>query len=255
MRKRMMAGILAVVMVLATSITAFAGTWKQDAKGWQWDYGNGTKAANKWEWCDGNGDGIAECYYFDNNGYCLINTTTPDGYPVNGNGAWTEDGVVQTKEVNVQPASKAVAGNSNAGSASSASAGAVLSGKMNGTYHVTSTIPWESRWETLTVSNPMDWYAANAKDGMISDYKYAITLTSAKDGRGSRMLSRPGDGISYQDIGGQCFKDVYHLIDDPTLTFIDSNTFTLDIPDLRPESWDYSIMRRPTVQFTWTKVQ
>ena len=90
MRKRMMAGILAVVMVLATSITAFAGTWKQDAKGWQWDYGNGTKPVNKWEWCDGNGDGIAECYYFDKDGYCLLDCTTPDGYTVNKDGAWVD---------------------------------------------------------------------------------------------------------------------------------------------------------------------
>lgn len=111
MRKRMIAGILAVVMVLATSITAFAGTWKQDAKGWQWDYGNGTKAANKWEWCDGNGDGIAECYYFDGNGYCLMNTTTPDGYTVNKDGAWTVNGVVQTK--NVGAGQTAAAANNN----------------------------------------------------------------------------------------------------------------------------------------------
>ena len=180
-----------------------------------------------------------------------INTTTPDGYPVNGNGAWTEDGVVQTKEVNVQPASKAVAGNSNSGSASSASAGAVLSGKMNGTYHVTSTIPWESRWETLIISQPEDYTLGGGE----TNYKYSIQLTSAKDGRSTRMLSRPGDGISYQNVGGQSFKDVYYLFDDPTLTFIDSNTFTLDIPDLRPEGYNYDAGRRNTVQFTWSKVQ
>lgn len=84
-------------MALATSITAFAGTWKLDAKGWWWDNGNGTWPAGCWQWCDGNGDGIAECYYFDANGYCQLGGTTPDGYTVNNDGAWTVNGVVQTK--------------------------------------------------------------------------------------------------------------------------------------------------------------
>lgn len=97
MRKRVMVGFLAVVLTLAATITAFAGTWKQDAKGWWWDNGNGTWPANTWQWCDGNGDGTAECYYFDGNGYCLMNTTTPDGYTVNKDGAWIVNGAVQTQ--------------------------------------------------------------------------------------------------------------------------------------------------------------
>lgn len=97
MRKRVMIGFLAVVLTFAASITAFAGTWKQDARGWWWDNGNGTWPANTWQWCDGNGDGVAECYYFDGSGYCLMNTTTPDGYTVNKDGAWTENGTVQTQ--------------------------------------------------------------------------------------------------------------------------------------------------------------
>ena len=32
-------------------------------------------------------------------GYCLLNTTTPDGYVVNPVGAWIVDGVVQTRPV------------------------------------------------------------------------------------------------------------------------------------------------------------
>ena len=220
----------------------------EDAKGWWWDNGNGTWPANCWQWCDGDNNGSAECYYFDNNGYCLINTTTPDGYPVNGNGAWVKDGVVQTKEVNVQPASKAVAGNGNVGSATSASAGAVLSGKMNGTYHVTSTIPWESRWETLIIDNPEKLGHGWVEYG----HNYSVKLISAKDGRSTRMTSE--DGISYQNTGGQCFRDLWHLKEDPTLTFIDSNTFTFDIPD-DSVGWIGAGYIYPTVTYTWTRVQ
>ena len=58
-----------------------------------------TAWAAGWQWIDGNGDGTAECYYFDDNGQMLTGTTTPDGYTVNSDGAWTENGTVQTKSV------------------------------------------------------------------------------------------------------------------------------------------------------------
>ena len=97
--KKIITVFTACMMAMTVTMTAFAGTWKQDAKGWQWDYGNGTKSVNKWEWCDGNGDGIAECYYFDKDGYCLLDCTTPDGYTVNKDGAWVDGGKVVTKAV------------------------------------------------------------------------------------------------------------------------------------------------------------
>ena len=53
--------------------------------------------AGQWQWQDVNGDGISECYYYDDNGNMLTNTTTPDGYIVDSNGAWVVDGVVQTQ--------------------------------------------------------------------------------------------------------------------------------------------------------------
>jgi len=61
------------------------------------------RTENSWQWLDGNGDGAAECYYFDGNGYMLANTTTPDGYMVNADGAWMENGAVQTKQVGQMP--------------------------------------------------------------------------------------------------------------------------------------------------------
>ncbi len=85
-------------MTLGLCITAFAGTWKSDDTGWWWQRDDGSWPANVWEWCDGNGDGVAECYYFNGEGYCLLDTKTPDGYTVNADGAWVENGEVVTKE-------------------------------------------------------------------------------------------------------------------------------------------------------------
>lgn len=51
------------------------------------------------QWLDGNGDGTDECYAFDGQGWMYADTETPDGYSVNGDGAWTVDGNVQTMTV------------------------------------------------------------------------------------------------------------------------------------------------------------
>lgn len=98
-RKKMMIAVAAIAMAAAMSMTAFAAGWQQNATGWWY----GTNADNSqwysggWQWIDGNGDGIAESYYFDQNGYIAVNTTTPDGYTVNADGAWVVNGVVQTQ--------------------------------------------------------------------------------------------------------------------------------------------------------------
>lgn len=88
----------------AMTLTTFAGVWKQDNIGWWWVNDNGSYPVNTWQWIDGNNDGVAECYYFDGVGYCLLNTTTPDGYQVDANGAWITGGVVQTKVTTVPAA-------------------------------------------------------------------------------------------------------------------------------------------------------
>lgn len=100
-KKNIMTAVVAVVMTATMSMTALAGEvgWTYDYKGW-W-YGTdeiGAKRYNDgWHWLDGNKDGVSECYYFGTDGYMLANATTPDGYTVNGDGAWTVDGVVQTQ--------------------------------------------------------------------------------------------------------------------------------------------------------------
>lgn len=91
--------LMAVAMMAMMSMPVLAGQWQQNTAGWWWQEDNGTYPMNTWCWLDGNRDGIAECYYFNGYGYMLAGTVTPDGYTVNENGAWTVNGVVQTKFV------------------------------------------------------------------------------------------------------------------------------------------------------------
>lgn len=97
MKKKLIGGLLTAAVALSMNVTVFAAGWVQNSTGWWYDYGNGTWPASSWQWIDGNNDGIAECYYFDQYGYCLMNTTTPDGYQVDGNGAWIVNGAIQTR--------------------------------------------------------------------------------------------------------------------------------------------------------------
>lgn len=103
--KVIMAFAMATLTALSMNTLAFAGQWKENDTGWWYDNGNGTWPASSWQWIDGNGDGVAECYYFNKDGYCLMNGVAPDGSSVNANGAWTVNGVVQTKNVGGQAAS------------------------------------------------------------------------------------------------------------------------------------------------------
>ena len=104
LQKLVALGSATLACTAALSLTAFAGNWVSDAKGWWYDFGNGTWPSSSWQWIDGNNDGTAECYYFDRFGYCILNGATPDGYQVNENGAWIENGVVQTRNVAVNTA-------------------------------------------------------------------------------------------------------------------------------------------------------
>ncbi len=54
-----------------------------------------------WEWIDKDNDGIAYCYYLDDNGDAYVDRTTPDGYVVNAEGAWVENSVPVSKQVSV----------------------------------------------------------------------------------------------------------------------------------------------------------
>ena len=91
--------MLTSLFVALSANLVFASGWTKgiSKNAWWYDFGNGDYFKSSWQWIDGNQDGIAECYCFDENGWMYENTTTPDGYTVNENGAWTVNNIVQTK--------------------------------------------------------------------------------------------------------------------------------------------------------------
>jgi len=153
MKKRLATLFLSGTLALSTFSTALASGWIQDHVGWWYQNYDGSYPANGWHWIDGNNDGSAECYYFNEVGYCLINTTTPDGYTVDANGAWIVSGTVQTKTVSITPSALLYSGSTTApASASEVStvpSGVVPSGISTTPQAVTNTqtfIPHENTW-------------------------------------------------------------------------------------------------------------
>ena len=108
MKKKLAALALSGLLTFSFCLTAFAGQWRENEFGWWWQNDDGSYPVNSWQWLDGNRDGIAECYYFDSMGYMLENTVTPDGYTVNADGAWIENGAVQTKAAELPAVSQPV---------------------------------------------------------------------------------------------------------------------------------------------------
>lgn len=98
--KKWVAAAYAAAFTAAFSMNVYAdGHWEQNASGYWWQEDNGTYLKNGWKWLDGNRDGVAECYYFDANGYMVANAIVEGQYAVDANGAWNVNGVVQTKAV------------------------------------------------------------------------------------------------------------------------------------------------------------
>ena len=101
-KRLFLAGLTTGLLSLSAAFPAMAGSWKNgagdNAARWWYDNGDNTWAANGWRWIDGNQDGVSECYYFDAEGWLLTSTTTPDGYNVNADGAWTVNGIVQSRQ-------------------------------------------------------------------------------------------------------------------------------------------------------------
>ncbi len=61
--RKMLTAILSVSLLLCMSMTVFAGTWKQDARGWWYQNDDETWPRNEWKYMDN------EWYYFEENGY------------------------------------------------------------------------------------------------------------------------------------------------------------------------------------------
>ena len=120
--KRLIRMILTVLMIVCVSVPGFAGTWKQDARGWWYENDNGTYTTNAWQTIDGIE------YYFGSDGYLLTNTTTPDGFKVDANGA-----KVLQAAASSSTAAKSTASSGNTDNA--ASAGTVYITATGSKYH------------------------------------------------------------------------------------------------------------------------
>lgn len=124
-KRKMSKGKILLAAVVGSCVmagSAFAGEWKTSSGGWWYQNDDGSYFASGWQWIDG------KCYCFDENGYCLINTVTPDGYYVDESGAWIVDGVVQTA---------AQAGGSETGSETGTDASGIFA-QSAGTYYFSS---------------------------------------------------------------------------------------------------------------------
>ena len=101
-RHKFMAKFLMAISVafLLSALPSFSvGFTKGSSRdAWWYDLGHENYLRSTWQWIDTDNDGVAECYYFDADGWMYTDTTTPDGYTVDENGAWTVDSVVQTRE-------------------------------------------------------------------------------------------------------------------------------------------------------------
>lgn len=88
---------LAALMTICHASAVFAGSWQKDEKGWRFQQDDGSYVQDVWKWIDGNQDGVSEYYRFGADSYLYTDTKTPDGCMVNADGAWMENGVVQTQ--------------------------------------------------------------------------------------------------------------------------------------------------------------
>ena len=82
-------------------LTGWQVVYNAGAKAFEWYYFNAAgKMLTGWQWIL-DADGVTRCYYLapagTSEGACALGGHTKDGYTVDKNGAWTVNGVVQTK--------------------------------------------------------------------------------------------------------------------------------------------------------------
>ena len=102
MKRTWLAAACTAALSLAMAIPAFAGQWQQNANGWWYSQDDGTYPSGGWYWIDQDLDKKAECYYFNQDGYCLMGLPAPDGGLTNASGAWIVNDVVQTQTVTAE---------------------------------------------------------------------------------------------------------------------------------------------------------
>ena len=105
MKKRLIGfSVLTAALTLATGITAFAGTWKQDSVGWYYEHDNGNIQGIGWFTDPADGS----IYYMDPDGYMMAGTTV-EGYKLGDDGRRiekTEEDIRKEQERKQRIASK-----------------------------------------------------------------------------------------------------------------------------------------------------
>ncbi len=188
--KKIAIAALAAATMLTFSMSLFADStgWRQNSTGWWYATNNAgtTWYSNGWQWIDGNNDGIAECYYFDSNGYALTNATTPDGYTVNADGAWTVNGVVQTKQVTAAGGSDSSTTSSGGAAGSSGSSTGVKFNDFDWKIDIKHGDKRSAEEAELTVSKYLGVYTCTSRtDGvtLATDGSYLTEFAILSDGR------------------------------------------------------------------------
>lgn len=154
--------MLGVVSSILLNSTAFAGEWLKISDS-LWLYAqenNEIDFKERWQWIDSNNDGMAECYYFDPEGFLLINGTTPDGYTVNSDGKWIVNGGIQSKPLS-EIANKITYLNSNPNN------------QTSNENTETSATEEEMR---LNKYNESDAEFKTLKEGLLKDLEYQISM-------------------------------------------------------------------------------
>ena len=103
MRKTTVAVVTSMIISSLMISTSYAGQWHSDSNGWWYEeqdqiskeeLNGGYYPAGQW-WSDGKA-----YYYFDDNGYMISDTITPDGYKVGADGTLITHGTEQLPNIN-----------------------------------------------------------------------------------------------------------------------------------------------------------
>ena len=229
--KKIVTLVTAAAITAAMSMTSLAAGWQQDSVGWWYgtNVDNTSWHTNGWQWIDGNGDNIAECYCFDVNGYMYANTTTPDGYTVNADGAWTVDGVVRTQVVTATPDRGGSGSGGGSESSSGSSAGTSVNAdadidrdsedyadgdlqRFNGTYRLTARVEDGHEWS----EEGLEYYDATVDIVILANGDLQFTFHNILGD--SAPFVYPRSGIEEWTYTSGNLVEVYEFPDDNTMT-------------------------------------
>lgn len=195
MKKSAKALLLAGFMAMTASTTVWAAGWQKDQAGWRYQKEDGSFLKDGWKWVDG------KCYYFTAGGVCLIDTTTPDGYTVDKDGAWVVDGVVQTQKTGGQGQTSGTQGSGQAQGTGQTAAGVGVANLVVGTQD--SGVPFAVSGLVFTTPAGFGKEASSTGDRL---YFYNAARTGAIVVR-SEALPVAAQDVAYVDAHSEAVLD------------------------------------------------